>query len=228
MGVRVFVIIDDNKVHSGNVAEQVKALREMGRVVVVSRNGYSGQGDVEVPPDAADTEPKLRNWINGKFGGPGVFLHVVKSGVEILPGVAEFVPALERAMRSLDYPVWLSTVTDGCNYVYSKYNPRIRIKLDRPECAKIGLAGELCFTSHSNTQWVAYDMDGIKDEDLLRFDERFTIAMYYIIEFLARRRKIGGEGSLFFMNQYMTVGGETGAFRNMDVDRPGVWSVQRH
>jgi hypothetical protein len=63
-----------------------------------------------------------------------VFLHVVKSGVKILPGVAEFVPALERAMHELDYSVWLSTVTDGCNYVYSKYNPRVRIRLDRPEC----------------------------------------------------------------------------------------------
>jgi hypothetical protein len=61
-------------------------------------------------------------------------------------------------------------------------------------------------------------MDGIKDRDLLRFEEKFTIAMYYIIEFLARRRKIGGEGSLFFMNQYLAVGKEVGAFCNMDID----------
>ena len=218
MGTRIFVIIDDSTKRRDNIAVQAQAFLGLGRVVVVSRDGYSGPAETVVPPPEADTEPKLRNWINGEFCGGGVFLHVVKSGVEILPGVADFVPALERAMRALDYPVWLSTATDGCNYVYSKYNPRVRIRLDRPECQKIGLEGELYFTSHSNTQWVAYDMDGIEDRDLLRFDERFTIAMFYIIEFLARRKKIGGDGSLFFMNQYLTVGEETAAFRNFAGD----------
>ena len=123
-------------------------------------------------------------------------------------------------MKVFDYPVWLSTVTDGCNYVYGKYNPRIRICADRPECAALGIHGDICFTSHSNMMWVAYDLDGIKDNDLLRVDERFTVAMYFIIEFLARRKRLCGAESVCFMNQYMTVGSEQGAFSAVEEKHP--------
>ena len=60
---------------------------------------------------------------------------------------------------------------------------------------------------------MAYDFGAAFDDDLLRLDERFTVAMYFIIEFLARRRTLCGPESLCFMNQYMTVGSEFGAFR---------------
>lgn len=118
-------------------------------------------------------------------------------------------------MKALDYSVWLSTVTDPCNFVYSKYNPRIRISCDRDECAKIGLSGDLCFTSHSNTQWMAYDMGALAGSDLLKLDERFAVPMFFIIELLARRKATKNAGDLYYMNQYLTVGSEYGTFRTL-------------
>jgi hypothetical protein len=108
--------------------------------------------------------------------------------VEIIKDPSLFIADLENMMAALDYTVWFSTATDGCNYVYQKYNPRIRVFCDRPECERLRLRGELDFTSHSNTQWVAYDMSKTAGTDLMRFDDRFTVAMFFIIEFLARRR----------------------------------------
>lgn len=90
-------------------------------------------------------------------------------------------------MDVLDYSFWLSTSCDRCNYVYSKYCPRATVELDDLKYAKLGLPKQLVLTSHSNLQWVAYDMDKASDSEL-RFDEDFSIAMYEIIEALARRK----------------------------------------
>lgn len=169
----------------------------------------------EVIPAECDNEPKVRNWINSRYAGFSGFLHVLTDSVELLRDPSGFVSDLERMMSALDYPLWLNTACDGCNMVYSKYNPRMRIQCDRPECEKLGLSGELDFTSHSNTQWVCYDMRAMAGSDLLRFDERFTVPMFFIIELLARRRNTKAKGSLFFMNQYLTVGSEYGTFRNL-------------
>ncbi len=142
----------------------------------------------------------MRNWVNAQYGGFDGFLHVLADTVEVLKDPSQFVVQLESAMKALDYSLWLSTVTDPCNYVYSKYNPRIRISCDREECSKVGLSGDICFTSHSNTQWMSYDMAVLKGSDLLRFDERFTVPMFFIIELLARRRAAKKTGDLYYMN----------------------------
>lgn len=171
-------------------------------------------------PTECDNEPKTRNWINSKYSQDCGFLHVINDGVEILKDPARFVSDIENMITALDYTVWFSTVTDGCNYVYQKYNPRIRVQCDRLECAKLGICGELDFTSHSNTQWVIYDMSRTYGTDLMRFDEKFTIAMFFIIEFLARRRNTKQPGQLFYMNQYLTVGSENGTFRDLKSETP--------
>lgn len=169
----------------------------------------------ETIPSEADTEPKIRNWINSRYSGYDGFLHVLTDTVEITKDPSAFVGDLENMMTALDYPVWFNTVCDGCNYVYSKYNPRMRIQCDRPECARLGLTGELDFTSHANTQWICYAAPALASPDATAFDERFTVPMFFIIEFLARRRNTKPAGSLFFMNQYLTVGSERGTFRNL-------------
>ena len=42
--------------------------------------------------------------------------------------------------------------------------------------------------------------------------------MYWIIEFLARRKALGRPGHLYRMNQYMTVGSERNAFKYVKSD----------
>ena len=212
---RTTVIFDDNA-DQANVTALAEFFNGVSdRTVVASRSEWKGPAEsVPLPPDT-ETEPKARNWIVRNFGGDGGFLHVVSGNVQVLPSAAKFMDDLETMMKVLDYPIWLSTVTDGCNYVYGRYNPRIRVSMNRPECGGLGLSDEIRFTSHSNTQWMAYDVNGVQDANMLLFDERFTVAMYFIIEFLARRKRLSGADSLVFMNQYMTVGSEYGAFKTL-------------
>jgi len=94
--------------------------------------------------------------------GYGGILHVVSDCVKLLKDPSDFIDDLESMMRQFDYPLWLSTVTDPCNYVYNKYNPRVLLKNDMPELVKAGIKYSLALTSHSNTAWMAYDMTALR------------------------------------------------------------------
>lgn len=66
------------------------------------------------------------------------------------------------------------------------------------------------FCSHSNIQWNVYNLEKADDNELF-FDEKLTIDMFFIIEFLARRRN-SHPGSLYYMNQYVTCASEQGLY----------------
>ena len=100
-------------------------------------------------------------------------------------------------MNVLDLNNWCGTVTDGCNYIYSKYNPRLSISIDKPEYQKLNI-DKVIFCSHSNVQWLVYDLERADDNELF-FNESFTVDMFWIIEYLARRRNTH-PNSLYFMN----------------------------
>lgn len=168
-------------------------------------------------PAECDNNTKIRNWINSYFKSNNFLgtLHVLEDSTKILKNPFTFLNDIENMMNVLDYDVWFSTVCDACNFIYSKYNPRLSIVLDRAEMFKLNLGKQLFYTSHSNTQWVAYNFAKVPD-DLLKFNEDFSIAMFYIIEFLARRRNTKKENQLYFMNQYLTVESEYGTFKHED------------
>lgn len=84
----------------------------------------------------------------------------------------------------------------------------MKVVLDGDDAAAAG-ASELVFTSNANTTWMCFDLDA--DVEKLKFSEDFTIPMYYIIEFLARRR--AASAGLDFMNMYPTVPEEQGVFK---------------
>ena len=91
-------------------------------------------------------------------------------------------------MDVLDYSVHFSTVTDPCNYIFKKFNPRLTIDVDDENAkTRLGLPDRISFTSHSNICWTIFDLNKLGD-DVPKFDEKFTVAMYVIIEYLARRR----------------------------------------
>lgn len=131
----------------------------------------------------------------------------------VLRDPSAFLEELECAMNVLDYSVWFSTVCDNCNYVYSKYISRMTVNVDMPNL-QLALGSKILFTSHCNTQWIAYDFSRASD-DLLKLDEDFSVPMYYIIEYLARRRNTKPENSLYFMNWYMTTSSELGVFKSL-------------
>jgi len=143
-------------------------------------------------------------------------LYVAEDIVKFNDSSVAFFSKLENMMTVLDYPVWFNTIADGCNYLYKKYVPRVSIAIDQPEYAKFELKS-LNFTSHSNTAFIAYDFSKATD-DQLTFNEKFTIPMYFIIEYLARRRNNKVAGSLFYMNQYLTIPEEYGIFSTTTID----------
>ena len=165
-----------------------------------------------------DMEASVRNAILRKYESEGFdgMLHVVSDSIKILKDPSMFMDDLDSMMKQFKYPVWLATVTDLCNRVYGKYNPRLILKNDMPALSAAGIRYGLIVTSHSNTAWMAYDLGALRmQKDIEYFSEKFTIPMFYIVELLARRRERRLPGQPFFMNQYLTVDSEQGVFINM-------------
>lgn len=168
-----------------------------------------------------DKTSQKKNFITKYFKNAGFngFLHEIEASVEIKKDFSNYVSQLEHVMTVLDYAVHFSTTTDVCNFVFKKYNPRVRIDLDYPQFDSLKLPNKLLFTSHSNTAWITYDYSNVAD-DLLRFNEQFDIHMYFIIEYLARRRNTKSQGSLYYMNQYLAIPEEYGIFDIVENSTP--------
>jgi len=168
------------------------------------------------PCEHPEKETSRRNAVLKHYEASGFtgILHVISDSVKLQRDPAPFMADLESMMREFDYPLWLSTVTDPCNYVYNRYNPRFILVNDMQPLRDTGIRYNLVITSHSNTAWMAYDIGALgRQKDIEYFCEDFSVPMFYIIELLARRREHKRAGQLFYMNQYLTVGSELGVFR---------------
>lgn len=153
-------------------------------------------------PDSADTSPKQKNFILDwcKSRGFNGFLHMMEKSVKFNANSKTYVDKLESAMLAFDYDIHFSTATDRCNYVFNKFCPRMTLDIDDDLIKlKLNLSDKIYFTSHSNVSYVTYNFSALADS-LLKFDERFSIGMFFIIEFLARRRAMRHEGQLYYMN----------------------------
>lgn len=192
-----------------------KYLDAFTRVCIFSEfdPGIAGAEYVNVPTSVISHETASRNFVNAFFRGAGYggFLYVSSGETAFNADPGAFMRSIESVMERLDYRVWFSTVTDRCNYVYNRYNPTMEIALDIPDLAMDGLPDRIAFTSHSNTGLIIYDFSAGAPKTM-DFDERFEIPMYFIIEFLARRRNTKNPDQLYFMNQYLTVPEERGLF----------------
>lgn len=63
-------------------------------------------------------------------------------------------------MDVFDYSIHFSTVADPCNYVFSKFNPRLSLDIDDDGIkARLSLPSTVSFTSHSNTCWLIYNFN---------------------------------------------------------------------
>lgn len=169
---------------------------------------------IEVIPDSCDTLAKARNFVNSFFKDHGFkdFLHVLDDRAVLENDPRAFLEALEKMIDVLDYDVWLNTICDPCNYVYSKFNPRLSIAIDREDVKSLGLSEKIFFTSNSNLAWTCYNFAKVSD-DLLKFNEGFNIPMFMIIEFLARRRNTKRDDQVYFMNMYATIPEELKVFK---------------
>lgn len=143
-----------------------------------------------IVPDECDNSTKRKNFVldtmkNSSFTG---FLHMLEDNVVFFKDPHEYIATVEKTMSFLDYDVYFSTVTDPCNYLFTKFNPRITLDIDDPKLLERGISKAISFTSHSNTAYVIYNYAAFQTSDVLKFNESFNIAMFNIIEFLARRK----------------------------------------
>lgn len=224
----VIFCVNDGAPYWENV---VSRLPDGSRVVIFQREGlddeetrsrlaeFGRRFDIRLTtyPDSMASEwTKLRNLLVRRLVEEGVNgkLHVVEDLVEITSDPMPFLDAIEDMMDVLHLKSWFNTSCDRCNFVYSKYNPRMYISVDEPEAAK-RYHRRVAWCSNANTAWICYDLDRASLEDI-RFEERLNFPMYYIIEFLARRRNTKAQGQLDYMNYYPSVDEELGVFRYSD------------
>lgn len=213
---RIVAILNDTVANTENIIMLLNAVKQYGFAEKVYFYTSTDIDTSKVPADAKivvfsgddDNPAKRRNAIiktvmNENSDG---FLHLIHDSMRFKCDPTEYFTKLEHTMTILDYASWFSTVTDKCNYVMTKYNPRMRILMDKPEFSKLDLPN-ICFTSHANTEYSVFKLDGAKIDDFM-LDGRFSIPMFHIIEFFARRRN-NNPGSLYFMNQYLTIDGES-------------------
>ena len=183
-------------------------------------NEIKGNYETIVFPKEIDSIPKRKNFILGyaKSKGFDGFLHIVEDNIVLDRDPTQYIEKIEKTMDVLDYNVHFSTVTDPCNYIFKKFNPRLTLDVDDEDVkTRLGLPDKISFTSHSNICWTIFDLNKLGD-DVPKFDEKFTIAMYVIIEYLARRRAQKKEGQLYFMNQYLSISDEIGSFHQINLD----------
>lgn len=168
--------------------------------------------------NSCDNDAKEKNYILEFFEKQHIngFLHLVDDTVQFFKNPSSFIQSVENTMDFLDYDIYFSTVTDPCNYIYSKFNPRITIDIDDNRYLEKGLTKAISFTSHSNISYTIWNLG--KLGVIPKFDDRFSIAMYMIIEFLARRKSTKQPGQLYYMNQYLSVEEENKTFGTIQCD----------
>lgn len=205
--MRIFAILNDHE--EVDVGENIlKHLPDGSEALVFTKNEkktpeISGKTIkmVKIPEEFSDKRSKMRNFIikTVRESGFSGFLHVSEDSVRLKSDPVSFFDDVERMMTTFGLKSWYNTALDGCNYVFSKYNPRFSISVDVENTPISGKTIHWC--SNANTEWTVFDLNGAEDKDLM-LDERFGIAMYYIIEFLARRRNQKSQGELHYMNMY--------------------------
>lgn len=175
-------------------------------------------------PDSCDNNSKAKNFIFDTLQAQDGFrfLHIIEGNTKLLKDPTAYINEVEKTMDVLDYSIYFSTSSDRCNYVFSKFSPRLTIDIDDENVnKKLSLPPSLSFTSHSNTVWTIYDCEKCS-KNIQRYDEKFSIAMFMIIEYLARRRSNKRPDQLYYMNQYLSVPSELGVFTVIENAQNGI------
>ena len=219
----MFAIQLSNKENIEDVIDIAKKLMQVENdVVVFSQLEDKEEKDVEldgltmhkVPEELRSNNFMAKNYIISKFEEEHEhgFLHIIEDPLKLDKDPSEFISKVQTMMDVLDYSIWFSTTTDGCNFLFNKFNPRLEFMIDDELVAqKLGLSNDLMFTSHANTFWTIYHRRNA-DEHIQRYSESFFVSMYAIIEYLARRKANRRVGQPYFMNQYLSIKEECGAF----------------
>lgn len=150
-------------------------------------------------------------------------MHIIEGSSKLLRDPTQYINEIEHTMSVLGYSIHFSTSTDPCNYLFKKFCPRLTVGIDDESIkASTGLPDALSFTSHANTVWTIYDYGEGGSDVPQQYNENFSIAMFMIIEYLARRRTKKKPGQLFYMNQYLSIPSELGVFAAVESRANGI------
>lgn len=219
--MRIFAIINwwkDREESVKNELIEKLHLGEKDKVLVFCNeaNGEKeGWGPVEFVPVSKEGPGKNRasiknyvyKYVKEKYTEPNTYLYMIEDSVQILKNPQEFFDSVEDLMEIFDLDVWFNTYLDICNRIFSKFQGRSNITIDKEH---YGVQKKIILTSHCNPTVSVYALDRVKYETL--FDEDFTIPMYFILEFLGRRKK-DAVHPLVFLNNYITIPEEIGVFK---------------
>lgn len=182
------------------------------KIPTIDISPYTDVKFVKIDSSIVESRSAVKNFVLKYFLENSIkgYVHVIEDSVEIIGDYFTqdtFNSEIEKFMETFNLDVWLNTTTDECNYVFEKFNPRFIIKMDDTEYAA-KYSNDIIWTSHSNTSYMIYNFDKIIFDEI-KFDERFNIPMFYILEFLSRRRS-QNKG---FMNMYPTICFEKNVFK---------------
>ena len=223
--MRTFVILNNHKdidFHKNIIAKLPKG-SEVYAFGTIEKNEYGEKTEDysfsyhPIPEDQTKNIPMMRNYImkwfldNKKSG----YLHFIEDNVEITSDPTIFLDKIEEMMSKFKLDSWFNCSCDPVNYVYSRFNPRYELVIDDDE-AKKTYDKTILLCSNANTTWTTFNLD-ICEYEKIRLDDRFTIAMYYIIEFLANRRNNKNPGQLHYMNMYPTIKEELDVFKSIPI-----------
>ena len=221
--MREFAILDI--IGNQNIRENIiSRLPEGSKITIFSlfKGGNADLSDsvdirtVKIPEELENHESKIRNFAYRTMMGEKKtgFVHFIDENVQIVKEISPFLDAVEDMMDTFSLKSWFNTTCDPCNYVLTKYNPRLTVKVDLPGAERL-VGKNIHWCSNANTAWICVNMDSLEEEDIL-FRETFDIPMFYIIEFLARRRNNKSPGELYYMNMYPGIDEELGTFHTIE------------
>jgi hypothetical protein len=229
--MRTFVILNVND--GVDICENIiKKLPNNSNILVYAReslkntdfvntfNSFTGNSNIRLrfyDDDIRFKQSNLRNFVSKQLLDEKItgFVHIIEDIVQIYNDSENFLDKIEQMMQILKLKSWFNTSCDQCNFVYSKYNPRLYIAIDDERMKKV-YDKTIAWCSNANTLWTIWNYDMCTFEDL-RFEEKFQFSMYLIIEFLARRRNTKKNGELYYMNYYPSIPEELNVFKCMDV-----------
>lgn len=229
--MRTFVILNVND--GVDICENIiKKLPNNSNILVYARESlkntdfvntftsFNGNSNISLrfyDDDIRFKQSNLRNFVSKQLIDEKItgFVHIIEDIVKIYNNSEIFLDKIEQMMQILNLKSWFNTSCDQCNFVYSKYNPRLYIAID-DERMKNVYDKTIAWCSNANTLWTIWNYDMCTFEDL-RFEEKFQFSMYLIIEFLARRRNTKKSGELYYMNYYPSIPEELNVFKCMDV-----------
>ena len=138
------------------------------------------------------------------------FAYVIYDSIQFNKDSKNFMDSIEEMMQKLKLDVWFNTYTDGCNFVFTKFDGRVSVAINDPDLQKI-YDKKIIWTSNSNPNFSILDLEKFAlPENGKTFDDRFEIPMFWIIKFLCERRR----DKKGFMNYYPTISEEIGVFKS--------------